>query len=315
MRERRSLEYCPGSREELLPGFTPDFPYIASQAELDYYAGGIVPWHWHKEVELFYMESGTLEYVTPKGTQTFLAGSGGFVNSNILHMTRSIAEAEENIQILHIFDTSFLSGEQGSRIEQKYVTPIIAAPQIEVVAFSQNDPKQAEILRLIQNAFLLSEEEFGYEFKLRESLSHIWLLLFDMLRPRLDHGMRYDKDKNSEYLKLMMIFVRENFAEKITISDLASAAYLSERECFRIFQKSLHVTPVEYIKSVRLQEACKLLAKTQRPITSIFHACGFGSSSYFGKTFREAMGCTPLEYRQKWQNTDGISSAKIEVRT
>lgn len=304
MRNVRSSKFCPGTREELLPGLTPDFPYIASHAELDYYAGGVVPWHWHKEVELFYMESGSLEYYTPKGKEVFPAGSGGFVNSNVLHMTKTVSKAEENVQLLHIFDPSFLSGEQGSRIEQLYFTPILAAPQIEVFMLSPAEPRQAETLRLIQSAFLLPEEEFGYEFKLRELLSNIWLLLFELLRPQLEHGMKYDSDKNSERLKLMMVFVREHFAEKFSISSLASAAFLSERECFRVFQKNLHMTPAEYVKSIRLHEACKLLAKTQRPVTEIFHACGFGSSSYFGKAFREQMHCTPIEYRKKWQNSE-----------
>lgn len=304
MKEVRGVEFCPGSREELLPGLTPDFPYIASRAELNFYAGGVVPWHWHKEVELFYMKSGALEYYTPKGRMLFPAGSGGFVNSNVLHMTKTVSEAEENVQLLHIFDPSFLSGEQGSRIEQLYFTPVVAAPQIEVVRLDAAEPRQAEALRLIQNAFLLPEGELGHELRLREALSEIWLLLFDLLRPRLEQGAKSGWDQNSEGLKLMMIFVREHFAERFSISDLASAAFLSERECFRVFRKSLHMSPVEYVKSVRLQAACGQLAKTRKSITEIVHACGFGSSSYFGKTFRDAMGCTPMEYRRKWRDTD-----------
>lgn len=63
-----------------------DFPYIASYAELDKYEGVTAPWHWHPAVELFYMESGTLEYTTPTGKWVFPAGSGGLVNSNVLHI-------------------------------------------------------------------------------------------------------------------------------------------------------------------------------------------------------------------------------------
>ena len=53
-----SIQLHSGSNEENLPGFTPEFPYIASRAELDHYREFFVPWHWHKAVELFYMESG-----------------------------------------------------------------------------------------------------------------------------------------------------------------------------------------------------------------------------------------------------------------
>ena len=57
----------------------------------------------------------------------FPAGSGGIVNSNVLHMTKAISQKEKNIQLLHIFDVSLLAGEQGSRIEQKYIAPETAA--------------------------------------------------------------------------------------------------------------------------------------------------------------------------------------------
>ena len=60
MRNVRSVELYTGSREEKLPDFSPDFPYLASRAELDYYGTSFVPWHWHRAVELFYMESGEL---------------------------------------------------------------------------------------------------------------------------------------------------------------------------------------------------------------------------------------------------------------
>lgn len=81
MKNIQSIEFYTGSKEELLPGFASDFPYIASRAELDKYTGRYVPWHWHKTVELFYMESGSLEYDTPGGKLLFPAGSGGMKES------------------------------------------------------------------------------------------------------------------------------------------------------------------------------------------------------------------------------------------
>ena len=46
------------------------------------------------------------------------------INPNVLHMTKAISQKEKNIQLLHIFDVSLLAGEQGSRIEQKYILPV-----------------------------------------------------------------------------------------------------------------------------------------------------------------------------------------------
>ena len=300
MRTIQSIEFCAGSKEELLPHFSEDFPYIASRAELDKYIGHFVPWHWHRAVELFYIENGSLEYCTPQGNILFPTGSGGMVNSNILHMTKAITQKVS--QLLHIFDVSLLAGEQASKIEKNYIAPIVTAPQIEIIPLFPENIVQEKILKLIVGAFGFSSDEFGYEIKLREALSEIWLMLFEQSRPMLDKSS--EQNKTNDKIKQMMIYIHEHYSEKISIPELATAAYLSERECFRIFQNCVHMTPMEYIKSYRLQIACQMLARGKESITVISHACGLGSSSYFGKVFREYAHCTPSQYRRKWQNYD-----------
>ena len=302
MKNIHNIEFYNGTKEELLPGFEKDFPYIASRAELDKYIERYVPWHWHRTVELFYVESGSVEYDTPKGKILFPAGSGGMVNSNVLHMTKAISQREKNVQLLHIFDVSLLAGEQGSRIEQKYITPVITAVQIEIIPLFPGNKEEERILKLLADSFRLSSDEFGYEIILREALAQIWLMLFE-----LSSSMREKKDgysKSNDKIKLMMIYIHEHYREKISIQKLATAAYLSERECYRVFHDCLHMTPVEYITSYRLQVACQMLAKSQETVTFISHECGLGSSSYFGKVFREYAHCSPIEYRKKWQNSD-----------
>ena len=301
MRITHSLEFQVGSKEEKLPYDTLDFPYIASRAELDFYREPFVPWHWHNAIELFYMESGELKYHTQHETLVFSAGSAGMVNANVLHKTQFQTHREKNIQLLHIFDPQLLAGNHGSLIEQKYISPIITAPQIELMALHPDEPEQAVVIALIKKAFLLSKDELGYEFYIRESLSQIWIKLFQICAPLLKEKPPA-VSRVSDKVKGMMIYIHEHYAEKITIPELAEAAFLSERECYRVFQNHLHMTPVDYIRSYRIQVACQMLAESQIPITEVGNACGMGNTSYFGKIFREATGYTPLQYRHKWQN-------------
>ena len=100
MRITRSLEYQIGSKEEKPPYVTPDFPYVALRAELDFYREPFVPWHWHNAIELFYVESGELKYHTPNETLVFPSGSAGMVNANVLHMTQIQTRREKNVQLL-----------------------------------------------------------------------------------------------------------------------------------------------------------------------------------------------------------------------
>lgn len=161
MKNIQSISFHPGSREELLPNFDKDFPYIASRAEIDKYIGRSVPWHWHKTLELFYMVSGTLEYNTPGGKILFPAGSGGLVNSNVLHATRALAKTEQTVMFVHLFDASLLAGEQGNRIEQKYIIPLTAASRIEIIPLFPENSAQKKILDLILASFRIPFDVFG----------------------------------------------------------------------------------------------------------------------------------------------------------
>ena len=130
MKSVHSIELNEGSKEERLPGFEPEFPYIATCAELDKYVEPFVPWHWHRAVELFYLKSGCLEYTTPHGKWIFPAGSGGMVNSNVLHTSSFQRSGNRDMQLLHLFDPSFLSGEHGIILETKYILPLTTAPGV-----------------------------------------------------------------------------------------------------------------------------------------------------------------------------------------
>ena len=302
MKYLQSIEIQEHNKEEVLPGFTQDFPYLATCAELDYYVGAQTPWHWHKTVELFYMQSGTLEYTTAKGKQVFPAGSGGFINANILHTSRAISSCDRTIQLLHLFDPLLLSGGHGSQIETKYILPLTTAPGIEMIPLYPENPLQAELLEDIKRAFELSEQEFGYEFKLRESLSSIWLKLLAQASTFAEQGgINRDSD---DKIKALIVYIHEHFREPISVDRLARVVHISKRACFRLFQETLHMTPVEYMRSFRLQKACQMLAESDLPITQIANSCGLGSSSYFGKAFREEFNCSPLAYRKRWHDRD-----------
>lgn len=304
MKEISQIELKPGSYEELLPDFSHEFPYIASHVNLSRYMGRQCPWHWHKEVEVFYVEQGSIEYDTPRGKVLFTKGSGGFVNSNVLHMTRTVGEEKEVTALLHIFDPVLVGGWKGSAIDRKYVLPLVTAPGAEMIGFYPDCPEHKEMLEKLKRSFAISEREPGYEICLRAALSGLWC---DFLKAAeaLESDNTRDR-RSSDQVKMMMAFIHMHCADRLTVADIAASAHISERECFRTFHDCLNMTPGEYLTDYRIQMACHLLTESQETITWISHSCGLGSSSYFGSVFRERMGCSPSQYRKKWQDHDII---------
>lgn len=297
------IDLNPDSREERLPGYTPRFPHITSCVQGAHYLTGKAPWHWHESVELFYVRSGAILYRTPHSERVMRAGSGGLVNSNVLHSTQILKPEAELELVLHLFSPALVAGVPGGTVEEQYIRPLVQDKSRELILLDPSDAVQAETLALLQQSFSLTEDAYGYELRLQGILSEIWLRLAEQVHPRPCSGEEAATAAQQK-LKQMMIYINTHYAEKITVPMLAAAAFCSERECYRAFQSCLHTTPAEYIRTVRLQSACKLLQETDRTVTEIAQSCGFGTSSYFGMQLHAETGCTPTAYRAKWQNPD-----------
>ena len=299
----KDIDLNPDSREEHLPGYTARFPHITSYVDGSCYTSGRAPWHWHESVELFYVRRGAILYRTPHRERVMPAGTGGMVNSNVLHTTFILKPQTELEMMLHLFSPSLVSGVPGGVVEETYVRPLAGDKKQELITLDAADPAQAETLNLLRQSLSLDEEAYGYEMRVQAMLSEIWLRLVEQTHP---HPCTEEKAATAaqEKLKQMMVYVNTHYAEKLTVPMLAAAAFCSERECYRAFQSCLHTSPTEYIRTVRLQSACKLLLETNRTVTDIAQCCGFGSSSYFGTQLHAETGCTPTEYRTKWRNID-----------
>lgn len=94
-------------------------------------------------------------------------------------------------------------------------------------------------------------------------------------------------------------FVKENYTRRITIKDMAKIADVSISSLERIFQKTFKITPIKYLKKVRLNAVCKALRFTDENISEIAKKCGFYDQSILTKNFKGIFKITPLQYRKK----------------
>ena len=62
-------------------------------------------------------------------------------------------------------------------------------------------------------------------------------------------------------------------------------------------------TPNDFIRDIRLNQAAKLLLKSDLNITEIAYQTGFGSYNHFGDYFKSVYGVSPKVYKEKYKNT------------
>ncbi len=98
--------------------------------------------------------------------------------------------------------------------------------------------------------------------------------------------------KATEYIKM-------NYSQKITLSDVASYVYISDSYLCKIFKSELECNFTEYVNELRVKKSKELLSETNVPIVQIANCTGFVDQSYFTKVFKKRTGISPGEYRRQ----------------
>lgn len=104
--------------------------------------------------------------------------------------------------------------------------------------------------------------------------------------------------------------VKERFGEcDLTLEYIADTLYISKSHLSRIFKNLTGVLFSEYLRDVRLKNACRLLRETDMTVDKIVKSCGLRDVSSFYRLFGERMNTTPHAYRQSVNLTDREKSA------
>jgi AraC-like DNA-binding protein len=96
-------------------------------------------------------------------------------------------------------------------------------------------------------------------------------------------------------------YLEQRYREHVQLSELVEHCGLSSTHIHRLFQRLLRMSPAEYLLALRLQEARRLLATTDKPLSAIAVSTGFFDQSHFTKRFRKVTGMTPTQFRKTFQ--------------
>ncbi len=94
-----------------------------------------------------------------------------------------------------------------------------------------------------------------------------------------------------------LALINTSFLEPMSQAAIAAELGMSPAGFARFFRRVSGDTFTHYVRRLRIAEACRLLSETDRPITDIAYASGFGNLSYFNRVFRRLTGQTPRSYR------------------
>lgn len=99
-------------------------------------------------------------------------------------------------------------------------------------------------------------------------------------------------------IHVALTYIRENFTRDVHLNDVAELLGMSEWTFSRFFKKNAGSSFTDYLRTLRVAYACKLLADTDMPITDICFEIGYANVSNFNRNFLSQRGTTPSSYRR-----------------
>ena len=95
----------------------------------------------------------------------------------------------------------------------------------------------------------------------------------------------------------------ERLPKDISLEEIACYANISKSTVLNLFNRFLHITPINYLIGYRLKKAALLIKNTEKKINTISYETGFHNVDYFCRAFKKSYKMTPTEYRKSKNST------------
>ncbi|WP_458458908.1 response regulator transcription factor [Pseudobutyrivibrio sp.] len=158
---------------------------------------------------------------------------------------------------------------------------------IHLASELDSEVNQEEILRMISE----STSEEGIR---RGGKTHLCRMAYAygeylaQLRKNVSKGVLGDIEEE----------IKKNFASNLTLKDLAEKYFINSAYLGQLFRKKYGCSFKDYLNEKRIEEASRLLRKSDMKIYEVAEAVGYKDVDYFVNKFIEANGCTPTKYKK-----------------
>ncbi|MEN9337106.1 MAG: hypothetical protein RLZZ500_2093 [Bacteroidota bacterium] len=246
-------------------------------------------WHYHPEFELTYIRKGSGHRIVGNSFDDFTDGDLVLLGSGVPHTWSSKAIENQPVEAI--------------------VIQFLKAPLDAILAIEEYAPLHT----------MLDKAVFGLHFKASEEVEKVMLrlteyesmdrvvlllvLLNDLSKlPYTPIGdqltVAFGSPKRELRINTICKYIAENFNQSLSIGQAAARIHMSESNFCKFFKKATGKTFSDYVNEIRIQEACRLLRTTETKISTLAHACGFETLSYFNRVFFQKKQCTPNNFRK-----------------
>jgi transcriptional regulator GlxA family with amidase domain len=161
----------------------------------------------------------------------------------------------------------------------------------------------------IDLSLALIEEDFGPQVALEVARDLVVYLKRSGGQEQYSAPLRFQSEAQDR-LANVAAWIANNLSADLTLQRLAERANVCQRHFTRLFRKSFGSSPADFVESLRLGEARRLLQEGGSRIEQVAGAVGFASPDAFRRAFERRLGLTPSQYRGRFQ---GVGKRRAEA--
>lgn len=242
--------------------------------------------HYHNTYELYYILEGGREYFIEDKFFTTHKGDFVYIPAGMLHRT----DGQLTTRILTYMTKDLM--------EHFFAPKMLKAILPEEAFVFRPEESLAKdfhglVTRLYAEYSTYMEDPTSSDTALLAGL--IFKVLFFINTERNTYVEQPFEDRR---ISSIVQYINRNFAQITSIEEIADHFFLSKYYLCHMFKAALGVPLVTYLHTIRIKAACELIESDKYKITDIATKCGFNTTPYFCKVFKDEKGITPSEYKR-----------------
>lgn len=252
--------------------------------------GSYIPMHWHRAVEIIYIQEGSLDVTVESESFTIQTGDCIVINGNVLHSTKCTSP---NTAILLQIPLDFM---------EKYIPDL--GQLIFLFDFRTKDQrqqtKQAMFKTILEQLQIINNvRPDGYLLRFNSLIFELLFQLYHNFAVKILQSNTSQKKKDIARLEPVLDYISEHYKEPISLNEIAEVACLQTGYFCRFFKKKMGITFLEYQNEYRLSFIYRDLITTRDPVQVILERHGFTNYKLFRRMFLEHFGNTPTQIRKQ----------------
>lgn len=271
-----------------------DFPFQISEVILNNENSCSDWFHWHSYFEITCVRKGSGSYFVDGREYTMDEGDIIIFNNVEPHGWKLLGE--DMHLLVMIFSPEFVA-EKLSVFDYEYLKPFVERGSNFKNRIGKEEAVSHEIRKGIREIYTEWEEKKeGYPLMIKANVLRILTILIRAYQDESKSDEMLKEKKNAmKRLEQAFAYIDAHYCEKITLDEVAAAAYMSANYFSAYFRKVADISFSDYVTRLRIAHARELLRETERSVTDIALECGFNNISNFYRLYKKNVGKPPRE--------------------